>query len=71
VRRTTLQVASYKPDNHKAKYSEYSSADQGIKVELLYRKVGTAKWLQAYSDKQLPSVLLNVRKGDTVPVYHV
>ncbi len=67
-RSTTLQIASYKPDNYLSRYSVYNTTKSGLKIEMLYRKVGTFVWYPAFNDKQQKVVLLDIKQNTTVDV---
>ncbi len=65
---TTLQIASYKPDNYLTTYTEYNTTEEGLKIELLYRKKGSTVWNKAYNSAGQPAVLLNIAKNSVVSV---
>ncbi len=65
---TTLLIASYKPDNYLTTYTEYNTAEEGLKIELLYRKKGSTVWNKARDSLNQPAVLLNIAKNSVVPV---
>lgn len=67
-RSTTLQIAAYKPDNYLFHYSDYNTTNQGLKIEMMYRKVGTFVWFKAFNDKQKPVVLLDINPNTAVDV---
>ncbi len=60
-----MQIAAYKPDNYLFGYSDYNTTKSGLKIDMLYRKVGTFVWHPAFNDQQKPVVLLDI-KPDTV-----
>ena len=65
---TTLQIAGYKPDNYLFTYADYNTTAKGIKIEMLYRKVGTAIWYPAFNDQQKRVVLLDIKPNTEVSV---
>jgi hypothetical protein len=65
---TTVQIASYKPDNYLTTYTEYNTTEKGLVIELLYRKKGSTVWNKAYNSPTQPVVLLNITKNSVVPV---
>ncbi len=65
---TTLQIASYKPDNYLTTYTEYNTTEEGLVIELLYRKKGSIVWNKAYNSAGQPAVLLNIAKNSVVSV---
>ncbi len=67
-RSTTLQIAAYKPDNYLFHYSDYNTTKSGLKIEMLYRKVGTFVWFKAFNDKLKPVVLLDIKPNTVVDV---
>ncbi len=67
-RSSTLQIASYKPDNYLFRYSDYNTTKSGLKIEMLYRKVGTFVWNKAFNDQQKPVVLLDIKPNTAVDV---
>ena len=68
-RSTTLQIAAYKPDNYLFPYSDYNTTNSGLKIDMLYRKVGTFVWYKAFNDQQKPVVLLDIKPNTVVDVY--
>ena len=53
-------MAGYNPDYHLRPYSKYRGNDEGLKIELLYRKVGSKVWLKAFDRLGQPTVLLQI-----------
>jgi hypothetical protein len=66
--RTTLQIASYKPDNYLTTYTEYNTTKEGLKIELLYRKKGSTVWNKAYNSTGKATVLLSIAQNSIVSV---
>jgi hypothetical protein len=61
-------VSSFKPDNYLTTYTEYNSTNQGLVIELLYRKKGSTEWKMARDSAGKPTVLLNIEKNSAVSV---
>ncbi len=70
VRNTTLPVVGYNPEYYLRSYSEYNTSKEGLKIELLYRKVGGKVWYPAFNNQGKPTVLLQIKQNDIVPVWH-
>ncbi len=66
--RTTLQIASYKPDNYLTTYIEYNTTENGLVIELLYRKKGSTKWKKAFNSAGKAAVLLDIKRNSVVSV---
>ncbi len=67
-RGTTLQIVGFNPEYYLFPYSDYSTSKEGLKIEMLYRKVGTHVWSKAYNTAADPVVLLDIRPNSTVSV---
>jgi hypothetical protein len=52
-------------------YSEYNSSKEGLKIELLYRKVGWKVWYKAFNSTGKATVLLQIKQNDIVSVCYV
>jgi hypothetical protein len=63
-------VVGYNPEYYMRSYSEYNTSKEGLKIELLYRKVGGKVWYKAFNNEGKPSVLLQIKENDIVPVRH-
>ncbi len=46
----------------------YNTTRFGLKIEMLYRKVGTFVWYPAFNDKQQKVVLLDIKPNTVVDV---
>jgi hypothetical protein len=49
-------------------YSTYNTTEEGLKIEALFRKVGTPVWYPAFNTAIKKTVLLEVKKDEPVPV---
>ena len=67
-RNTTLPVVGFNPEYYMRSYSEYNTSKEGIKIELLYRKVGGKVWNKAFNSLGKPTVLLQIKQNDIVSV---
>ncbi len=64
----TLPVVGYNPEYYLRSYSEYNQSKEGLKIELLYRKVGSKVWYKAFNSEGKATVLLQIKQNDIVPV---
>jgi len=67
-RNTTLPVVGFNPEYYMRSYAEYNTSKEGIKIELLYRKVGGKVWNKAFNSLGKPTVLLQIKQNDIVSV---
>ncbi len=49
-------------------YSYYSTTKEGLKIEMLYRKVGEHVWYKAFNTEAKPVVLLDILPDTPVSV---
>ncbi len=61
-------MVGYNPDYYLRSYSEYNQSKEGLKIEMLYRKVGSKVWYPAFNSQGKPTVLLQIKQKDIVPV---
>ncbi len=67
-RSTALPVVGFNPEYYMSSYSEYNTSKSGLKIELLYRKVGWKVWYKAFNSVGKPTVLLQIKENDVVSV---
>ncbi len=65
-----LPVVGFNPEYYIHSYSEYNTSKDGLKIELLYRKVGGKVWYKSFNSQGKPIVLLEIKENDVVPVCH-
>ncbi len=63
-----MPVVGFNPEYYMSSYSEYNQSKDGLKIELLYRKVGSTVWYPAFNSQGRPSVLLQIKEKDVVSV---
>ncbi len=67
-RSTTLQIVAFNPEYYIFPYSYYNTTKEGLKIEMLYRKVGSHVWNTAFNTEPKPVVLLDIRPNTEVSV---
>jgi hypothetical protein len=63
-----MDINGYNPQHRIFPYSSYNDATNGLKIEMLYRKVGEHIWYKAYDDKSKPLVLLSINSATPASV---
>ncbi len=63
-------MVGFYPEFYMSSYSEYNTSKDGLKIELLYRKVGWKVWYKAFNSQGKPTVLLQIKQNDVVSVCH-
>ncbi len=71
LRSTTLQIVGFNPEYYINPYSYYNTTKEGVKIEMLYRKVGGHIWYKAYNSVAKPVVLLDIRPNSEVSVWPI
>ena len=61
-------MVGFNPEYYMRSYSEYNQSKEGLKIELLYRKVGWKVWYKAFNSQGKPTVLLQIKQNDAVSV---
>jgi hypothetical protein len=63
-----LQIVGFNPDYYIAPYSSFNTTTEGLKIEALFRKVGTYVWYKAFNTAVQPAVLLDIKHNLPAPV---
>lgn len=63
-----MLITAYNPEYYIKPYSEYNLTQSGLKIELLYRKVGTQIWYKALNSTGKQTLMLDIKKNMIVPV---
>ncbi len=56
------------PNHYLTPYSTYNTTEEGLKIEALFRKVGTPVWYPAFSTAIEKVVPLDIKKDEPAPV---
>jgi hypothetical protein len=63
-----LEIVGFNPDYYITPYSSYNTTKEGLKIEALFRKVGTYVWYKAFNTAVKPAVLLDIKLNTPAPV---
>ncbi len=67
-REPVFPIVGVNPDHYLTPYSTYNTTEEGLKIEALFRKVGTHEWYPAFSTAIEKVVLLDIKKDEPAPV---